>query len=574
MGAVLARIWRLVRLCLAGPGGKRAGLVFLVVLGLELGAIYISILLVQWSADFFDALEQVDAAAAVRQIGVFAVLISLSASQFLIGEYLRKHVLIRWRETLTDAALDRWYGRGAYWRMRPGFSADGIDNPDQRVAEDCRLFVEGLLREALDLIPAIVGLVSYVLLLWSLSTFPLAFSIFGVEVSIPRYMVWLSFLYVFVSSLVTHGLGRPLKGLYFNQQQREADFRYGLVRTREFATEIAFSQGEVAERRDLSRRFARVRRNWRRLMRRELILGLFTRPYFQSVLRIPMFFALPPYLAGAVTLGGLMQLSQAFSRVTNTLSWFIFSYKELAEFVATAERLDTLMRMTAAPRPMTGAPTGLIRRPADDGWIRTRGVRLTTPTGRPLAATPDVAFPPGTRVWMNGPSGAGKTALLGALGGFWPYGEGSIETPAGRSVYLPQRAYLPASGLAEATVYPADPSALPANAVATTLARVGLDHRITALKNDGPAAVEGLSGGERQRLAIARLLNDRPDWIFLDEATSALDDASETSLLALIVQTLPDAGVIVIAHRPPDALGAYQTWNIQPPPDLEQEPPT
>ena len=174
MRAVFARICRLVRFCLAGPGGRRAGLVFLVVLALELAAIYISVLLVQWSADFFDALEQVDADAAVRQVGVFAVLISLSAGQFLIGEYLRKHVEIRWRETLTGAALDRWLEGGAYWRMRPGFSADSIDNPDQRVAEDCRLFVKGLLREALDLIPAIVGLVTYVALLWSLSKFPLA----------------------------------------------------------------------------------------------------------------------------------------------------------------------------------------------------------------------------------------------------------------------------------------------------------------------------------------------------------------------------------------------------------------
>ncbi|MEQ9126234.1 MAG: SbmA/BacA-like family transporter, partial [Alphaproteobacteria bacterium] len=374
MRAVFARICRLVRFCLAGPGGRRAGLVFLVVLALELAAIYISVLLVQWSADFFDALEQVDADAAVRQVGVFAVLISLSAGQFLIGEYLRKHVEIRWRETLTGAALDRWLEGGAYWRMRPGFSADSIDNPDQRVAEDCRLFVKGLLREALDLIPAIVGLVTYVALLWSLSKFPLAFEVLGLQIEIPRYMVWLAFVYVALSSLVTHWLGRPLKSLYFRQQQREADFRYGLVRTREFAPEIALSHGEPAERRDLDRRFGRIARNWRRLMRRELIQGLFTRPYFQTVLRIPTFFALPAYLAGTVTLGGLMQLGQAFSRVTNVLSWFIFSDKDLAEFVATSERLDVLLAATAAPRPAPEAPTAIVRRPSADGRLRLKGL--------------------------------------------------------------------------------------------------------------------------------------------------------------------------------------------------------
>lgn len=565
MRAVLGRIWRLVRLFLAGPGGKRAGLVFLFVLGLEFASIYISILLVQWSADFFDALEQMDADEAVHQIGVFALLISLSASQFLIGEYLRKHVLIRWRETLTGAALDRWFDGGAYWRMRPGFSADSIDNPDQRVAEDCRLFVEGLLREALDLLPAIVGLISYVTLLWSLSTFPLAFAAFGLEIEIPRYMVWLSFLYVFVSSVATHWLGRPLKSLYFTQQQREADFRYGLVRTREFAPEIAFSQGEPAERRELDKRFSGVRSNWRRLMKRELIQGLFTRPYFQTVLRIPMFFALPAYLAGAVTLGGLMQLSQAFSRVTNTLSWFIFSYQDLAEFVATSERLDTLIQTAEAPRPAPDAPTDLKCVTSNDGGVRVSGVRLAAPNGRLLAPIPDMSFAPGSRVWLTGPSGAGKTALLGAIGGFWPYGEGLVEGPRGRAVYLPQRAYIPTSGLAEAAIYPADPKTAPDGTVVEALRRVGLSHRVPALDFDGPAAVEGLSGGERQRLAIARLLSSRPDWVFLDEATSALDKESEDQLLALIAATLPNAGIVVVAHRPPDALGEFQTWTIDAP---------
>lgn len=562
MGIIFARIWRLARLCLAGPGGKRVGMVALLVLALNLSSIYISILLVQWSADFFDALEQLDAAEAVHQIGVFAALISLSAGQFLIAEYLRKHVLIRWREILTGAALDCWLGGGAYWRMRPGFSADSIDNPDQRVAEDCRLFVEGLLREAMDLIPAVVGVASYVLLLWSLSTFPLELSAVGLDVSIPRYMVWLAFIYVLVSSVLTHFLGRPLKGLYFRQQKLEADLRYGLVRTREYATEIALSGGETAERRDLDKRFGGLAGNWRRLMRRELVQGLFTRPYFQTVLRVPIFFALPAYLAGVVTLGGLMQLAQAFSRVTTALSWFIFSYKDLAQFVATSERLDTLFLSANAPKPTGAAPTSLVRRSSEDGGLRLSGVRLTTPEGVALAPVPDVAFPAGARVWLSGRSGVGKTSLLAAIGGFWPYGTGEIAAPGGPCAYLPQRPYLPAEGLAAAIYYPADPAGFTESAAYALLACVGMSHRADALHEDGPAALEGFSGGERQRLAIARLLHAAPNWIFLDEATSALDQEAADSLLKLIATTLPATGILIAAHHPPTALGAYETLRL------------
>lgn len=392
MRSILAQIWRLVRLCLNGEDGRVGLAYFAVVLALNLAGIWITLRLIEWTANFYDALEQLDAGAAVRQIGVFAGLIAVSASQALAADYVRKLLQIRWRRALTTATLDRWLGNKAYWHLQPGFGAVRVDNPDQRIADDSRLFVDSLLTETLDLVTAAVGIFSYVAVLWSLSTFPLAVSLFGFDVEIPRYMVWAAFLYVALCSGLTHVLGRPLKPLYFEQQRREADFRFALARLRESAAEIAISDGEAAERRLLDRRFGAIMSNWRQLIGRELILGCFTRPYMQTILRIPIFLALPAYLAGQVTLGGLMQIGSAFQNVATTLSWFIFSYKDLANLVATSGRLDAFIATAEEQGRRTPA---IDMEETERSGISARGLVLNSPDGRVLSLPRDFTLEPG-----------------------------------------------------------------------------------------------------------------------------------------------------------------------------------
>lgn len=567
---IIKRIWRLAKIAASGPGAWIGLTLYAGVFALELFSIWVTIRFIQWNADFFSALESLDTATSIAQIWVFVGLTALSAGRFLVSDYMRKTVLIRWRTRLTQIGVERWLSGQSYWKKREGLSDEPLENPDQRIAEDSRLFVEGFLEETIDLFSRIVGIVSYVAVLWSLTAFPLEFSIGGTQFAIPHYLVWLSFVYVLVSSVITHLLGWPLKGILFNQERREADFRYALIQVRDNAAEIALMKGESAENERLGSRYAEIVRNWHRLIRREFVVGLFTRPYFQTVLRIPLFLALPAYLAGHVKLGGLMQLSSAFSNVTTTLSWFIFSYRDLADFVATSQRLDSLLESLATPDEAGAAPRGIERMHDRQGRLTLRSLNLTTPDGRPLDTFANLVVEPGQHIWISGASGAGKTTLIRAIAGIWPFGTGTIGIPDPQMAFLPQRPYLVGDGLAASLAYPEPTGSYSREQMRRALADVGLGCRIPCLDRGGPQSIEGLSGGEKQRLAFARLLLAKPAWILIDEGTSALDIEAETMLFRLVGERLPRSTVVCVSHRYPAGLRIDRTYTVgQPSPAHE-----
>lgn len=556
-GVTLGRAGRLARIAASGPGRWQGLGIYALVLALNFAGVWVSLRLIAWNKTFFDALENLDGATALRQVGLFFLLTAMSAGSWLAADWLRKLLLIRWRARLTQAALDLWIGNRAYWLLRAGYSDQPVENPDQRISEDCRLFVDNLLTFTLDLISTLVGLFSFVAVLWAAADFALSLTVLGTEISIPRYMVWLAPVYAALSTVLTHGLGKPLKRVYFDRERVEADFRHALVRVRDQADTIAQSSGEAAESRRLAGRFGAIVQNWRQVMRAELVLGLFMRPYMQTVLRIPTFLALPIYFAGAVTLGGLMQIASAFSNVVTELSWFIFKYRDLAGFVAVCERLDGLMSLSKAPAPAGAALQRIARQDPGDGAVRIAGLRLATPQGRWLDPVPDAAIAPGQTVVVQGASGGGKTTLLSALTGLWSWGEGRIAAPQGRLLVLPAGAPVMDDNILAAASYPEPPETHGLPRVHMVLERVGLGHR---LRMD--TGTSGLSMGERQRLGLARAALNRPDWLFLDEATAALDTAAEADLLRWLRRELPAATLIIVAHRPPRGVDPDQILAI------------
>src|SRR5512132_4588654 len=237
----------------------------LVVVALNLGMVYINVLLNQWNNTFYNALQDKDYTVFVHQLIRFAWLAGLYIIVAVYQLYLNQMLQIRWRRWLTERYLGAWLADGAYYRMQ--LTAAETDNPDQRIAEDLRLFVGATLTLGIGGMRAVVTLVAFLGILWGLSgsiTVPL-----GSGWTIPGYMVWAALLYAIVGTWLTNLIGRPLVRLNFDQQRYEADFRFSLVRFRENTEGVALYRGEADELRGFRERFAAVVNNWWGIMRQQ-----------------------------------------------------------------------------------------------------------------------------------------------------------------------------------------------------------------------------------------------------------------------------------------------------------------
>lgn len=542
-------LFTLLILCCKNKEGKIGLFYFITIFLLSLCSIQVTLRLITWNKDFYNALERYDTQAVITQIGLFALLTAISALLYLTGNYLRKLLQIRWRKSLTEITLHSWLSKQAYWHLEHSQQAP-IDNPDQRIAEDCRIFVEKLTTTALDVLSTTIGLFSYFVVLWNIANFALNIPFFSHTLTLSRYMVWAAPLYVFACSLLTHYLGAPLMPLKVKQQRREADFRFSLTRFRESASAIALEGGENVERQVFDRRFKLIMENWRQVINRELILGCFTRPYMSTILRIPVFLALPIYLIGQVSLGTLMQIGSAFQNVATNLSWFIFSYRDLAELIASSERL---MRFLNATYPTKTVQTTIHKHFTADESIEhltIHNLTLTTPEGNVLLTLAKLHIAQGQWVQLKGVSGIGKSTLLKTIAGLYPFYSGKIERPAHHCLFLPQKAYFPLGGLADAVAYPQCFNEKNKKEIKQILKLVGfregnIDGHFTECD------FNLFSGGEQQRIIIARILFNKPKWVFMDESTHALDDQSERDLLTLLRENLPQLSVILITHHAP-----------------------
>ena len=549
MFTVLKQFWQLLKYCNSGEGKVLGWLLLALIFALDFIGIYLGVKLIGWTAAFYNAVEQKNAAETLAQLGVFGLIVTGNTLIYLFGYYANGWLEIRWRERLTNVALSTWFSNKAYWHLglKGGQDSKTPDNPDQRISEDCALFVKYTLAEGVGLITRSVGLFSYVAVLAGLATFSLSFSIAGFHVEVPRYMLWAPFAYVGLSSILTHMFGRRLKATFVEQQKKEADFRFGMANIRQNASEIAVMNGEKAERKFLNERFSGVRSNWFRLVGRQTLLGVFTRPYNSTILRIPLFLALPGYFAGAVNFGGLMQLGLASQQVATTLSWFIFRYHVLAELVSAISRLSNFLNAANS----VGATHKKAVVDATQPSLQLRDVSLKTPDGQNLLNIPELEIEPGKTVWLRGRSGLGKTTLLRLIAGAWNLASGTVHRPDASMLVLSQKPYMPNAGLYDAVSYPLPAENFDQTQIAEALATVGLSKLSSYVFSGEHIAPGTLSGGEMQRLALARGILIKPDWLFLDEATSALDKIAEAELLERLRKELPNSTIVILAHREP-----------------------
>ena len=526
---------------------RRAGrALLLAVIALQLFQVWLNVRFNAWYKTFYDALQNKDWDTFIWQLGVFALLAAFFIVSAVYQIYLQQWLQIRWRRWLTNRYLGRWLGNGTHYRMR--LKGDSADNPDQRIADDIKQFINNTLDIGISLLGSIVTLISFVVILWNLSaTTPLVIG--SQSFNIPGYLVWAALIYAIIGTWVTHLVGKPLVKLNFDQQRYEADFRFSLVRLRENAEEVTLLSGEPAEKERLLDRFGRVVGNWYGIMQRTKRLTFLTAGYSQVAIIFPFIVVSPLYFAGSMMLGGLMQIASAFGQVQGALSFFVKAYSDIADWKAVLNRLagfDASMDWarsldTAAPRVQHVADggTALV---ADD-------LTVSLPSGEEIVRASDLEIAPGERVLVTGPSGSGKTSLFRALGGVWPFGAGIVRIPKeAKLLVLPQRPYLPLGTLRGALAYPGSVEAFTPAEIDDVLRATGLGDVNDSLDEIAYWA-DRLSMGEQQRLSIVRALLQRPDWLFLDEATSALDEPAEAMLYRLLLERLPHAAIVSIGHR-------------------------
>ncbi len=546
MISTLATVWRIASPYFRSEDRWAGRLLLAAVIAIELSIVGLTVLFNSWNADFYNALQDKNWDAFVYQLGYFSVLATAFILLAVYQLYLNQWLQIRWRRWMTSAYLDHWMAGSNHYRMQ--LLGDAADNPDQRITEDIKSFIEATLNIGLQLLNSLVTLFSFMIILWSLSA-AAPLRLFGMDHTIPGYLLWAALIYAIIGTTLTHLIGRALIALNFQQQRYEADFRFSLVRVRENSEQIALLAGERAERDRLLMRFGNVISNWMAIMSRQKKLTFFTAGYSQAAVVFPFIMVSPAYFAGAVQLGGLMQTANAFGQVQGALSIFVTLYRGLADWRAVVERLDGFDRSVASAQALAVTPPVVTVQPGEGGAIALKDLALRLPNGTPLVNADDLTIATGDKVLVNGPSGSGKSTLFRAMAGIWPFGSGTVSVPKGAKVMmLPQRPYFPIAPLAAAVAYPAEPGAYDSARIAELIAAVGLPALATRIEEEAHWN-RMLSLGEQQRLGIARAILLAPDFLFLDEATASLDEAAEAAVYQLLEQRLPDTTLVSIGHR-------------------------
>jgi vitamin B12/bleomycin/antimicrobial peptide transport system ATP-binding/permease protein len=542
----VAKLWKLIAPYFWSEERWSARALLAIVIGSGVLLVYLAMLLNEWNARFFNALEDKNVDAFWAELRYFVVLALVFIVVAVYRLWFRQMLQIRWRRWLTAVYYRDWLAERTYYRME--LTGAAADNPEQRIEEDCNAFTGQTLEILLDLLSQVLTLITFTSILWGLSG-SITLPVLG-GITVPGYMMWVAVAYAAIGSWLTYRIGRPLIRVNFDLQRYNADFRYRMVRVRENAESIALYRGEPDEKRRLDGAFGRIFGTWWDLMRYNKRLTWFTSFYGQAAGVFPLVVASPRYFLGQVPLGVLTQTAGAFGQVQGSLSWFVGIWPTLAEWKATIDRLTTFGETMEAARAVTAASSGYTIERGDQPVLRLSDVEVALPDGQLLLDQVNLEVRQGDRLVIQGPSGSGKTTLFRVLAGLWPYGRGLIQLPKDcRALFLPQKPYLPVGTLRDALCFPDRADAHSLVAICEALAVTGLE-RLADRVDEERFWPPVLSPGEQQRLAVARAVLVRPDWLFLDEATAALDDAMEAKLYRLLQERLPDAAIISIAHTP------------------------
>lgn len=501
-----------------------------------------------WYNYFYNALQAYDARTTVRLLFVFCGLAFVNIVIAVYRYYISQLFGLRWRKWLTDQFLNRWLEGRSYYYLE-NFD-EKTDNPEQRIQEDIAALVSSSISLTIGMVSAVTTLIAFIIILWQLSgIFQVNLGPLG-EWHIPGYLLWVALIYSFIGTYLTHIIGRPLVFLNFEQQRREANFRFAAMDLRSHAEDVALYRGENHQKNILEKIFGGVLANWLAIILRQKKLLWFTAGYNQLSVLIPFIFVLPNYFQKVFLLGGLMQSVRAFGSVQDSLSFIINSYTQIAEWQAISQRLTTFANHMTEADQKADEENKLVVNESEKNSIDARGVTIKTPRGEGLLSNVNEEFVHGNNYLIKGVSGIGKSTFVRTLAGIWPYASGDVSFPANKKImYLPQKPYMPIGTLSEAILFPDKEHPEMEMKLQDVLRACHLEQFIPRLQETA-AWSEQLSPGEQQRIAFARVLLHRPDWVFLDESTSMLDVANETHLYKMLKSKLPDCSIVSIGHRP------------------------
>ncbi|MFO1103074.1 MAG: ABC transporter ATP-binding protein/permease [Methylocystis sp.] len=502
----------------------------------------------QWNRKFFDALESKNVESLGWATALLPALVAFSGLAVSGALVARMTLQMRWREWLTEKLAGWWLEDQRYYRLE--IAAAEQTSPEYRIAKDVQLAVDPLVEFAVGLLTALATASTFIGVLWTVGG-ALELNLFGVRLVLSGYLGFAAVAYATIAGVVAYLVGRPLVPAVAKKNEAEAQFLAELTRLKENAESIALIRGDADELSSILQNYRRVVAAWIRQIRRNGAIATVQSANGALTPLIPLVLVAPKYLSGALTLGAVMQLASAFMLVQVAFNWFIDNSVRVAEWMASANRVDELAEA------LESLDVGVIMEEkafiefgdsADDA-IHIQELAVAHRNGRVVIADANVIIPLGERLLVGGPSGAGKSTLVRALAGLWPWGSGRILLPKNaRMAFVPQKPYIPLGALRQAMLYSILDKDITDEMIEGAMRRCGLGHLVRHLDEE-QRWDQRLSGGERQRTAFVRLLLQRPQIIIMDEATSALDEESQVSMLRLLNEDLAGATVISVGHR-------------------------
>lgn len=542
--------WKLAKPYWTSEHKNKSIMLLILIIIFNLAVVYMSVWFNKWYNGFYDSIQHYNKPAFLHYIYMFTLMAFVYIALQVFAYYFRKILEIKWRKWSTKYYIDKWCAKKAYYKTM--FINEVSDNPDQRISADINSFIVLVMDLTLGIMNSVVTLVSFSVILWKISG-PLTFSFHNHHFIIPGYMLFAAIIYAIAGTYITFKIGRPLIKLDYEQQSYEADFRFGLMRVREHAENIAFYNGENREKTNLITKFHHVVDNFMSIIYRQIKLDVFSICYSQLAVVFPFLVASPRYFAKLIQLGDLMQISSAFGKVQDALSYFINSYSSLSGFRATMDRLYGFEKVIAEANNLHGLPVQY-----GNDYLCIKNLCVNLPNGNRLLDNISVKLDAGDRLLIRGRSGRGKTTLLRTIAGLWNYASGEIyQKPNLSSLFIAQKPYLPIATLANAIIYPMNSDAIDKDTLIANMKICGLEHLVEKIGVEDNWSNK-LSIGEQQRVGFCRVLLNKPDIVYLDEATSALDEETEELMYQNLIAKLPMSLIVSVGHR-----STIKKWHTQ-----------